>query len=75
MEFEYFDISPTICKDTGVFPGDVAFTRNIALSFAHKDVLELSSIETTLHIGAHADAPSHYVNGGESIETRNLHFY
>lgn len=71
----YFDISPKISSKTAVFPGDKEFSRNVALSFKNHDHLELSSIETTLHIGAHADAPSHYSEKGESIEKRNLSYY
>lgn len=32
-------------------------------------------MEATLHVGAHADAPSHYHPEGESIEKRSLHYY
>lgn len=71
----YFDISPKLSSKTAVFPGDQEFARKVALSFKSKDHLELSSIETTLHIGAHADAPSHYSAHGESIEKRNLSYY
>jgi arylformamidase len=37
--------------------------------------LGLSWIKTTLHIGAHADATSHYHAQGEGIETRSLFDY
>lgn len=70
-----FDISPAIDDYTPVFPGDTPFKRKVALSFDKKDHLELSSMETTLHIGAHADAPSHYHPEGESIEKRDLSRY
>lgn len=71
----YFDISPLLREETAVFPGDKKFARQVQLSFKNKDHLELSSIESTLHIGAHADAPSHYSAQGESIEKRDLSFY
>ena len=64
----YIDISPKINSDLAVFPGDVPFQRKIALNINQGDHLTLSSIETTLHIGAHADAPSHYHAQGEWIE-------
>ena len=70
-----FDISPKISARTAVFPGDQPFTRAASLSFASGDHLELSSIKTTLHIGAHADAPSHYTAGGAPIDRRSLHYY
>lgn len=73
--YRLIDISPTISFETGVFPGDVKFQRQVSLSFEKKDHLLLSSITTTLHIGAHADAPSHYSQDGEGIHTRELDFY
>lgn len=70
-----FDISPLVSSSLAVFPGDQKFHRQIAMSFEKNDNLELSSILTTLHIGAHADAPSHYSPHGESIEARDLGLY
>ncbi len=72
---EYFDITPTICEDTAVFPGDVAFKRNISLSFKNNDNILLSSISSTLHIGAHADSTNHYHKDGQGIDKRKLHYY
>jgi arylformamidase len=69
------DISPVVGPRTAVWPGDVAFSRQVALSMADGDHLELSSITTTVHIGAHADAPSHYRADGPSIEARDPALY
>lgn len=71
----YFDISPRISSATAVFPGDVPFSRKIALDFKSGDHLLLSAINTTLHIGAHVDAPNHYSKDGEPIGDRDLSFY
>ncbi|MBT3583392.1 MAG: hypothetical protein HN509_00685, partial [Halobacteriovoraceae bacterium] len=35
----------------------------------------LSTIETTVHLGAHTDAPNHYHRDGEGIATRDLKYY
>lgn len=70
-----YDLSPTLSSRTGVFPGDVEFKRPISMSFEKGHHLGLSSITTTLHIGAHADAPSHYAARGEGIATRSLEYY
>jgi len=75
MKPKIYDISPKISSRLGVFPGDQAFSRHVAMSFAKGDNLELSSITTTLHLGAHADAPSHYHKSGETIEKRPLSRY
>lgn len=69
------DISPTIDEHTAVFPGDVAFVRDTSLDIDRGDHLTLSSMHATLHLGAHADAPSHYVRGGAPIASRPLDLY
>ncbi len=57
---KYFDITPILSSRTAVFPGDKSFSRSVACDFKSGDNLLVSSIETTLHIGAHTDAPNHY---------------
>lgn len=69
------DISPVLSPRTAVFPGDVPLSRQVALSIAAGANIDLSSITTTVHIGAHADAPNHYVAGGADIATRPLDRY
>lgn len=69
------DISPLITPELAVFPGDVPFSRNVSMDFIKGDSLSLSSIASTLHIGAHADAPSHYHKEGMSIEQCSLTRY
>ena len=75
LDLGYYDISPEISKDLGVFPGDIAFAREISYDFKKGDHLLLSSINTTLHIGAHADAPNHYHPQGLGIAARDLKTY
>lgn len=70
-----WDISPLISEKTAVFPGDVPFSRNIAMDTKQGQHLTLSSINTTLHIGAHADAGNHYHREGSGIEARELERY
>jgi arylformamidase len=69
------DISPPITEKIAVWPGDVSYRREIALSMERGDHLDLSSIRTTLHVGAHADSPSHYRLDGTGIGERKLEFY
>jgi arylformamidase len=73
--YEIIDISPEIHSGIGVFPGDTPFKEEFLLSFENGDHLGLSKIETTVHLGAHADAPSHYSPSGESIEQLALERY
>ncbi len=72
---QFYDISPVISPRLGVFPGDIGFSRNIAMDFKQGHHLLLSSITTTLHLGAHADAPNHYDFQGVGISERNLTTY
>jgi arylformamidase len=69
------DISPRVSSAIGVWPGDVPFRRNVSLAIENGAGFALSSVTTTLHVGAHADAPSHYVLGGAAIDTRPLELY
>ena len=70
-----YDISPLIDETIAVWPGDTPFARTINLDMAAGASLTLSDIRTTVHVGAHVDAPSHYNAGAEDIATRSLHYY
>lgn len=69
------DISPAVSAATAVFPGDVGYRRRVSLDLEQGDNLTLSSIETTVHIGAHADGPNHYTAGAPGIDARPLDRY
>ncbi len=69
------DISPLVSERIAVWPGDVAYRRGVSLSLESGDNLTLGSLASTLHLGAHADAPSHYSPGGQAIAARDLAFY
>lgn len=70
-----WDISPLVTEKIAVFPGDVPFSREIALSFEQGHHLALSALRATLHLGAHADASNHYHAKGEGIDRRPLEAY
>ncbi|MGE4133827.1 MAG: cyclase family protein [Bdellovibrionales bacterium] len=70
-----YDISPVISPKLGVFPGDQPFSREVVMSFTKGDHLELSRMTSTVHLGAHADAPSHYHEEGVSIDQRPWQIY
>jgi arylformamidase len=72
MTTPILDISPALHPGTAVWPGDVQLRRDVALAFTSGHNLELSSVTTTVHIGAHADAPSHYHADGAAIADRPL---
>src|SRR5258707_14527796 len=56
-------------------PGDTPFARTINLDIEGGSNITLSDIRTTVHVGAHTDAPNHYVAGGDDIASRPLDFY
>jgi len=70
-----WDISPLISEEIAVFPGDIPFSRETNLSFASGDHLTLSSLRSTLHLGAHADASNHYHASGQGIDQCPLERY
>lgn len=69
------DISPLISPRLAVWPGDIPFSRTVSCAMKRGDNLNLSSITTTLHLGAHADAPSHYLRAGQGMAEVDLSPY
>jgi len=61
------DISQRVTPDSSVFPGDTAFTLRKVASLDEGASCDVGTIQTTLHIGTHADAPSHFVQGADGI--------
>jgi len=70
-----YDISPPITENLAVWPGDTPASREVLLDMARGENLTLSTLRATVHLGAHADAPSHYGENAPSIESRNLDLY
>ena len=70
-----YDITPAISDALAVWPGDTAARREVLLDLERGDNLTLSTLHATVHLGAHADAPSHYGKGAPSIESRPLEPY
>ena len=71
-----YDISPSITSRSAVWPGDTPPSREILCDMARGDNITLSTLRATVHLGAHADAPSHYGKDAPAIEatkTRLLH--
>ncbi|MEN9530413.1 MAG: hypothetical protein RI932_2286 [Pseudomonadota bacterium] len=75
MQGLLYDISPKLTPRTAVFPGDTPLSQKTLLSFEQGHHLMLSALESTVHVGAHADAPCHYHALGEDISRRDLRRY
>ncbi len=70
-----YDISPDITDELAVWPGDSPPSREVLLDLAKGDNITLSTLRATVHLGAHADAPSHYGADAPSIEHQPLDLY
>jgi len=70
-----FDISPALDASLAVWPGDTPLTREVLQDIARGDTVTLSTLRATAHLGAHADAASHYGAGAASIERAPLDRY
>ncbi len=70
-----YDITPPISRALAVWPGDTLPTREVLLDMRNGDNLTLSTLRATVHLGAHADAPSHYGVDAPTIDERPLERY
>ncbi len=69
------DISPRLSPAISTWPGDTAFTREVLLDMKRGDSITLSTMRSTVHLGSHADAPSHYSREGRTMEQQPLELY
>jgi arylformamidase len=70
-----WDISPTVDSSAPVFPGDTPFAQKWVAQIAPGCPVNVSAIELSPHVGAHADAPLHYGAGAASIAELPLQPY
>src|SRR5271154_4889061 len=70
-----YDITPPITEALQVWPGDTPPRREVLMDMARGDSITLSTLHATVHLGAHADAPSHYRMLAPSIDERPLDLY
>ena len=67
-----YDITPPVTTRLQVWPGDTPATREVLCDIQRGDNITLSTLRATVHLGAHADAPSHYAATGAAIHERSL---
>jgi arylformamidase len=70
-----YDISPPITERLAVWPGDTPSRREVVCDRRRGDTVTLSTLHATVHLGAHADAPSHYGTEAPAIDRCNLERY
>ena len=71
----FIDITPVISDRTKVYPGDTRPSREILWKLEEGAPVTLSTLRTSVHMGAHADAPSHYGASGRTIEEQPIELY
>ena len=67
-----WDISPPIYVGMPVFPGDTPYQQEWVASIGPGCPVNVASITSTPHAGAHADAPLHYAPDGAAIGAVDL---
>lgn len=75
MAGQFYDISPTLSPRLKVWPGDTAVSREVLMELSRGDSVTLSTLHSTVHAGAHADAPSHYLRAGRTIAQQPPELY
>lgn len=70
-----YDITPPITNRLKVWPGDTPPSREVLCDLRRGDSTTLSTLRATVHLGAHADAPSHYGAAAPAIHERSLDYY
>jgi arylformamidase len=70
-----FDITPLLSPRLAVWPGDTPLSRDVLLDMHRGDNITLSTLRATAHLGAHADAPSHYGADAPTIDECALDDY
>ena len=66
-----YDISQEVFGSV-VFPGDPSPKKEQLLSIGNGDVCNLTAFSMCAHNGTHVDAPSHFINGGKSVDQLDL---
>lgn len=70
-----YDISPPVSPEIKVFPGDTPFSREVLMDMKSGAHLTLSTVRSTVHVGAHTDAPSHFGAAAPTVDRVDLDRY
>ncbi|MES2155152.1 MAG: cyclase family protein [bacterium] len=70
----FIDISPPINDAIKNWPGDIPYKMEKS-SDVHKDGIDIGSMHTSFHVGAHTDAHRHYATDGPDAATMPLTAY
>jgi arylformamidase len=67
-----YDISLTISPSLPTWPGDPGLNLEQFESMDKGAHANVTSISTSLHLGTHVDAPHHFLNNGQTVESLPL---
>lgn len=70
-----YDISPPISALTKVWPGEPPVKQELLSNILDGNAVTVSALHTSVHVGAHADAPCHYLKNAASIGEVELEPY
>jgi len=70
---EWIDISLTIKTGRVVWPGDPGVEVSKLMQIEKGDICNTSLLTCPVHVGTHVDAPLHFVDGGDGIESLPLY--
>ncbi len=72
MAQRVWDISPPVHAGAPVFPGDTPYRQRWAATIGPGCPVNVSALEMSPHVGAHADAPLHYDPEGVAVGALEL---
>ena len=69
---EWIDISLTIKSGRIVWPGDPEVKVSKLMQIENGEICNTRHLSCPVHVGTHIDAPLHFIDGGDGIETLPL---
>ena len=70
-----YDITLPLRPELAVWPGDTLYRLERTAQMADGSSVNLGAVTLSLHTGTHADAPYHFCDDGETIDTLPLSVY
>ncbi|MEO5741456.1 MAG: cyclase family protein [Vicinamibacterales bacterium] len=63
------DISLRLRPEMPTWPGGLGYRRDATMSMENGDEANVSSITMDVHCGTHVEAPLHFIDGGDPVES------
>jgi arylformamidase len=67
-----FDVTVPITNSMAVWPGDPTVNNHLVAAIENGDEANVTAIHMSAHTGTHIDAPRHFVENGDGIESLHL---